>query len=101
MKLIANEAEALRENQVTDARYLYCLLIVSLFAVITAIGFVVVLYFLLRRQSSAKAPITRAPSESAYDNPTYKVFNYFQFNPFFQLLKLFFSDRHTKWENDR
>ncbi|CAG2101736.1 unnamed protein product [Medioppia subpectinata] len=70
----ANEAEALRESDLMDGRYFYCLVIVSVFAAVTAIAFVVVLYFLLRKQSSAKAPITRAPSESAYDNPTYKTY---------------------------
>jgi len=70
----ANEAEALRESDIMDGRYLYCLVIVSVFATVTGIAFVVVLYFLLRKQSSAKAPITRAPSESAYDNPTYKTY---------------------------
>lgn len=73
--LAANEAEALRENENSDATkaYYIALVIVALFAVVTGIGFATVLYVLLRKQSTAKAPITRAPSESAYDNPTYKV----------------------------
>jgi hypothetical protein len=78
-KPIANSAEALRENEVMDTRYFYCLVIVSSFAAVTGIGFVIVLYFLLRKQSTAKAPITRAPSESAYDNPTYKVLHFRNF----------------------
>lgn len=81
--MTANEAEALREGDSTTSKatvtsedikpYYIALTIVALFATVTGVGFVTLLCVLLRNKSSAKAPITRAPSESAYDNPTYKV----------------------------
>ncbi|RWS13599.1 epidermal cell surface receptor-like protein [Dinothrombium tinctorium] len=74
-----NEAEALRESSTTEAEiirpYYVALTIVALFAIVTGIGFVAMLCVLLKTKSSAKAPITRAPSESAYDNPTYKTYD--------------------------
>jgi hypothetical protein len=73
--ITANEAEALRENHNTELvrPYYIALLIVAIFAILTGIGFIAVLCVLMKIKTSAKASITRAPSETAYDNPTYKV----------------------------
>ncbi|RWS31371.1 epidermal cell surface receptor-like protein [Leptotrombidium deliense] len=74
-----NDAEALRESSANEAEiirpYYVALTVVTLFAIITGIGFVAILCVLMRTKCSAKAPITRAPSESAYDNPTYKTYD--------------------------
>lgn len=58
--------------------YAAALIVVGLIAALVTLGFVVLLVILLRKQSSAKAPITTGTtspavkSHSAYDNPTYK-----------------------------
>lgn len=57
----------------TAEAYYIALIVVAIVAAVAGLAFAVVLVLLLRRQSTAKAPITRNPSESAYDNPTYKV----------------------------
>lgn len=53
--------------------YFIALVVVAVVAAVAGFGFVLLLVLLVRRQASAKAPISRTPSESAYDNPTYKV----------------------------
>ncbi|KFM61044.1 putative epidermal cell surface receptor, partial [Stegodyphus mimosarum] len=58
--------------------YFIALVVVAVVAAVAGFGFVLLLVLLVRRQASAKAPISRTPSESAYDNPTYKVINLFQ-----------------------
>ena len=53
--------------------YYIALMIVAILATFTGIGFITLLCVLVKTKTSAKASITRAPSEAAYDNPTYKV----------------------------
>ncbi|XP_054711339.1 uncharacterized protein LOC129220928 [Uloborus diversus] len=57
--------------------YFIALVVVAVVAAVAAFGFILLLVILVRRQASAKAPISRTPSESAYDNPTYKTFKTF------------------------
>lgn len=73
----ANEAEALKESSSGEAikPYYIALMIVAIFAIITGIGFVTLLCVLMKTKTCAKAAITRAPSEAAYDNPTYKTYD--------------------------
>ncbi|KAM7288686.1 uncharacterized protein ISCGN_028880 [Ixodes scapularis] len=59
----------------TAEAYYIALIVVAIVAAVAGLAFAVVLVLLLRRQSTAKAPITRNPSESAYDNPTYKTYD--------------------------
>ncbi|UYV82968.1 hypothetical protein LAZ67_22001583 [Cordylochernes scorpioides] len=71
-----NPAEALH-SELREAganTYYVALIIVAIIATITGLAFFTLLAVLLRRQATAKASISRPPaSESAYDNPTYKV----------------------------
>lgn len=72
-----NSAEALQithHNTESEAYYV-ALIVVAIVASVAGVGFIIVLIILMRKQSSAKAPITRSPSESAYDNPTYKTYD--------------------------
>lgn len=62
------------ENAEDENRaYFIALVVVAVVAAVAGFGFVLLLVILVKRQASAKAPISRTPSESAYDNPTYKV----------------------------
>ncbi|XP_070378297.1 uncharacterized protein [Dermacentor albipictus] len=63
-----------QDNSTAEAYYI-ALIVVAIVAAVAGLAFAVVLVLLLRRQSTAKAPITRNPSESAYDNPTYKTYD--------------------------
>lgn len=70
------QAELLQstENAEDENRaYFIALVVVAVVAAVAGFGFVLLLVILVKRQASAKAPISRTPSESAYDNPTYKV----------------------------
>ncbi|CAN7941651.1 unnamed protein product, partial [Ixodes pacificus] len=62
----------------TAEAYYIALIVVAIVAAVASLAFAVVLVLLLRRQSTAKAPITRNPSESAYDNPTFYIFPFLQ-----------------------
>lgn len=48
-------------------------MVVAILAIITSVGFATLLCMIMKNKTCAKAAITRAPSEAAYDNPTYKV----------------------------
>ncbi|XP_022248827.1 LOW QUALITY PROTEIN: putative epidermal cell surface receptor [Limulus polyphemus] len=75
---VVKEAEALQgtsNDSNTKKAYYVALIIVAIVAAVAGLGFIVLLIILMKKQSSAKAPITRAPSESAYDNPTYKTYD--------------------------
>ncbi|XP_064484576.1 putative epidermal cell surface receptor isoform X2 [Ornithodoros turicata] len=63
------------EDKRTTETYYIALIIVAILAVVACLAFAIALVMLLKRQSTAKAPITRNPSESAYDNPTYKTYD--------------------------
>ncbi|XP_075555330.1 uncharacterized protein LOC142587887 isoform X4 [Dermacentor variabilis] len=66
---------SVRQDNSTAEAYYIALIVVAIVAAVAGLAFAVVLVLLLRRQSTAKAPITRNPSESAYDNPTYKTYD--------------------------
>lgn len=75
----------------TAEAYYIALIVVAIVAAVAGLAFAVVLVLLLRRQSTAKAPITRNPSESAYDNPTYKVRSLFLLSNCLIYFVLFFN----------
>ncbi|XP_067133098.1 putative epidermal cell surface receptor isoform X1 [Centruroides vittatus] len=60
-----------RMEEETKAYYV-ALIVVAVIATAAGFGFILLLIILLKRQATAKAAITRAPSETAYDNPTFK-----------------------------
>lgn len=60
-----------RIEEETKAYYV-ALIVVAVIATAAGFGFILLLVILLKRQATAKAAITRAPSETAYDNPTFK-----------------------------
>ncbi|XP_077537764.1 uncharacterized protein LOC144149908 isoform X3 [Haemaphysalis longicornis] len=66
---------SVHSDTTTAEAYYIALIVVAIVAAVAGLAFAVVLVLLLRRQSTAKAPITRNPSESAYDNPTYKTYD--------------------------
>ncbi|XP_077521427.1 uncharacterized protein LOC144132706 isoform X2 [Amblyomma americanum] len=66
---------SVHQDTSTAEAYYIALIVVAIVAAVAGLAFAVVLVLLLRRQSTAKAPITRNPSESAYDNPTYKTYD--------------------------
>lgn len=71
-------AEPLQSNDLREDEnraYFIALVVVAVVAAVAGFGFVLLLVLLVRRQASAKAPISRTPSESAYDNPTYKTYD--------------------------
>ncbi|GFW97730.1 putative epidermal cell surface receptor [Trichonephila clavipes] len=72
------QAELLQSKDGTEEEnraYFIALVVVAVVAAVAAFGFILLLVLLVRRQASAKAPISRTPSESAYDNPTYKTYD--------------------------
>ncbi|XP_042895339.1 uncharacterized protein [Parasteatoda tepidariorum] len=72
------QAELLQSNENREDEnraYFIALVVVAVVAAVAGFGFVLLLVILVKRQASAKAPISRTPSESAYDNPTYKTYD--------------------------
>ncbi|XP_022245471.1 putative epidermal cell surface receptor isoform X2 [Limulus polyphemus] len=78
-QVIVNDPEALQENQSStntySKAYYVALIIVAIIAGVTGLGFIILLILLMKKQSSAKAPISKAPSKTDYDNPTFKSYD--------------------------
>lgn len=78
-QIIVNDPEALQENQnntnTHNRAYYVALIIVAIVAGVTGLGFIILLILLMKKQSSAKAPISKAPSKTDYDNPTFKSYD--------------------------